>query len=103
MPITPKGVDNDPKAKADYEKAINKLLTDFQVTPVSKEIYKAIIDTKKQLTIMPESLRPAGSFERGENLSRGQRGDHTEGSGRLDAVLCKPGGQRPRSTVRRQG
>jgi hypothetical protein len=62
MPITPKGVDRDPK-KDDYEKEITKLLTEIAGKPVGQVIYDAILLTKKQLTISPESLRPANSYQ----------------------------------------
>src|SRR5262245_4674662 len=69
MPITPLGVDNDPKAKDAYEKDILKLLKDISGRPVGQEIYSAILLTKKQLTIRPESLRPAGSYQSGRTYS----------------------------------
>jgi len=68
MPITAEGVDKDPK-KGDYENEILKLLKEIAGKPVGQEIHGAIILTKKTLTIRPESLRPASSYQPGKTYT----------------------------------
>ncbi len=61
--IIPKGADSYPGGKGAYVDAIIDLVKVIMANPVGYVILTAIIRTPKQLTILPESERPRGSFD----------------------------------------